>query len=199
MQVLPKPIENLINEFQKLPGIGQKSAERLAFAMLSENQAELDKFASALTELKKSLKQCKECFHITTKDVCEICTNKNRDTSTICVVSHPLELIAIEKTGSYNGLYHVLHGNISPIDNMGPENIKLKELKTRITSKKISEVIVATNPTLEGEATAMHIEKLIRPLDIKVTRIARGLPTGGDLEYADEQTLTLALKGRREA
>lgn len=239
MALLPSSIQNLIEEFAKLPGVGPKSAERLVFSLLRNSQEELEGFAGNLKSLKSDLKQCKQCFHITTDELCDICKDDKRDKSVVCVVSHPLELVALEKTGKYNGLYHVLHGHISPIDNMGPEDIKLKELETRIKSGTVGaqnftpdkeagkikdkryeiqdtnnnqepnsknqnddagirEVIIATNPTLEGEATALHINKILKPFDIKISRIARGLPTGGDLEYADEQTLSLALEGRRE-
>lgn len=198
MAILPQSIEDLINEFSKLPGIGPKSAQRLAFYLLKSDKEDLEIFAKILTKLKKDVVLCSNCQNLSDHDPCSICSDKGRDQETICVVEESLDMVALEKTGSFNGLYHILHGAISPVDGVGPDELKIKELLSRIKKNTISEVIIATNPSIEGEATAMYIAKLLKPLDTKTTRIARGLPTGGDLEYADEITIENALKGRKE-
>lgn len=198
MSILPKSIETLINEFAKLPGIGQKSAQRLAFYLLKAKQEDLAKFALALSELKKSVVSCSHCQNISESDPCVICQDQRRDKKTICVVEDTLDLIALEQTGDFRGQYHVLHGAISPVEGIGPDDLKIKDLLSRIKKDDTKEIILATNPSIEGEATAMYLAKLIKPLNIKTTRIARGIPTGGDLEYADETTLSNALEGRKE-
>lgn len=201
MNVLPKSVQNLINEFSKLPGIGAKTAGRLTFYLLNQPKTELEIFGNTLLNLKNNIKFCSTCFNITEKDPCVICSSSQRDNETICVVENPLDVLAIEKTGEYNGKYHVLAGAISPVDGIGPENLKISELIDRVKKQKIKEIILATNPSLEGEATAMYIQKEVDKLKIpklKITRIARGLPMGGDLEYADEITLSRAFEGRKE-
>lgn len=198
MEYFVPPLEVLAEQFAKLPGIGKKSAMRLAFHILNSSEADAQKFADAIVNAKKLVKYCKVCQNITDTEVCSVCSNPKRDTSVICVTESPKDVISIEKTGEYHGLYHVLHGAISPMDNIGPQDIKIPELLARLNDENIKEVIMATNPTIEGEATAMYIARLIKPLGIKVTRIAHGIPVGGDLEYADEITLTRAMEGRRE-
>lgn len=190
-------VAKLINEFEKLPGIGHKSAQRLAYYVLGASKGSVDGLVSAIQEAKKKIRYCDQCFNITDKELCNICDNQSRDNSLICVVADPKDLIAMEKTREYNGVYHVLHGNISPMAGIGPDNIRIKELLLRL-KEDVKEVILATNPNVEGEATAMYLSKLIKPLGIKVTRIAHGIPIGGDLEYIDEVTLTKSLEGRRE-
>ena len=192
------PLENLINKFRSLPGIGTKSAQRLAFHILSLPEKEAEDFANAVLNAKKSIHYCKECQNLTDREKCSICENPKRDRSVICVVESPSDVIAIEKTKEYKGLYHVLHGVISPMENIGPADIKIKELLYRLQDEEVKEVIIATNPTVEGDATAMYLAKLIKPMGIKVTRLAYGLPTGSSLEYADESTLYRALSGRGE-
>lgn len=192
------PLEVLIEQFAKLPGIGRKSATRLAFHILNSSYDDAKKFADAVISAKQSVKYCKECQNITDSDICMICSNPKRDKTVICVTESPKDVISIEKTNEYHGLYHVLHGAISPMEGIGPEDIKIPELLKRLNNASVREVIMATNPTIEGEATAMYISRLIKPLGIKVTRIAHGVPVGGDLEYADEVTLTKAIEGRRE-
>ncbi len=192
-------IEALIEQFAQFPGIGRKSAERIAFYildMMSEGEAE--QLASVITLAKKSIAFCEVCQNLTDTSPCPICASSKRDSSVICVVEQPKDVSAIEKTGQYNGLYHVLHGAISPIDDISPEDIKIKELLLRLSSGEVSEVIMATNPTVNGTATAVYIQKLLKPMGIKVTRIAHGIPIGSDLEYADEMTLSKALEGRTE-
>ncbi|MBU1119413.1 recombination mediator RecR [Patescibacteria group bacterium] len=198
--VLPTSLQNLITEFGRLPGIGQKSAERLSFYLMKQSTGERNALAHAVSELTKSIVTCTTCHNIAESDPCTICANNSRDEKTICVVEEPWDVIAIESTHEYKGLYHVLHGALSPIDNINPENLKINELVLRAKKdkEKPEEVIIATNPSLEGEATAMYIVKLLRPLNINTTRIARGLPVGSDLEYADEITIGQALLGRRE-
>ena len=198
MEYFVPPLEVLAEQFAKLPGIGKKSAMRLAFHILNSSEADAQKFADAIVNAKKLVKYCKVCQNITDAEVCTVCSNPKRDTSVICVTESPKDVISIEKTGEYHGLYHVLHGAISPMDNIGPQDIKIPELLARLNDENVKEVIMATNPTIEGEATAMYIARLIKPLGIKVTRIAHGIPVGGDLEYADEITLTRAMEGRRE-
>ncbi|RAK14187.1 DNA replication and repair protein RecR [Anoxybacillus vitaminiphilus] len=194
----PEPISKLIDSFMKLPGIGPKTAVRLAFFVLTMKEDTVLDFAKALVNAKRNLTYCSSCGHITDKDPCYICEDERRDRTTICVVQDPKDVIAMEKMKEYNGLYHVLHGAISPMDGVGPEDIKIPELLKRLQDDTVQEVILATNPNIEGEATAMYISRLLKPTGIKITRIAHGLPVGGDLEYADEVTLSKALEGRRE-
>ncbi len=182
----------------KLPGIGPKTAVRLAFFVLNMREDDVLDFAKALVNAKRNLTHCSVCGNITDRDPCAICDDKHRDQSIICVVEDPKDVIAMEKMKEYNGLYHVLHGAISPVDGIGPEDIKISELLQRLHDEQVKEIIVATNPNIEGEATAMYISRLVKPTGIKVTRIAHGLPVGGDLEYADEVTLLKAIEGRRE-
>ena len=191
-------VNKLINQFEKLPGIGHKTAVRLAFYILEAPEDVAKEMSKTLVEAKENVKFCSICYNLTEKDPCDICSDKKRDDSTICVVENVKDVIAMEKTHEYKGLYHVLHGAISPMNNISAGDIKIKELLSRLSDDKIKEVILATNPTVEGEATAMYISRLIKPLGIKVTRIAHGIPVGGDLEYTDEITLIKALEGRRE-
>ncbi len=191
-------IEKLIENFEKLPSIGHKTAQRLAFYMLDLSEEETKEFTDAIMNAKKNLHFCSKCFNIADTDPCNICANSKRDESIICVVEDVRDVIAMERTHEFNGVYHVLHGSISPMNGIGPDDIKIKELLTRIMEGNIKEIILATNPRVEGEATSMYISKLVKPLGIKVTRIARGIPVGGDLEYTDEITLTKALEGRSE-
>jgi len=192
------PIAKLIEEFAKLPGVGRKSAQRLAFHIVDIREDEAMKLTSAILEAKRKIRYCEKCFNITDINPCRICKDTKRNQSVICVVENPKDVIVIEKTKEYTGLYHVLHGAISPMDGVGPNEIKIKELLRRIGENDISELIIATNPTIEGEATAMYISKLISPLGILVTRIAHGVPVGGDIEFADEITLSKAIEGRRK-
>ena len=197
-QSTPEPISQLIDEFNKLPGIGPKSAARLTYYLLRMPEAEARSLAEAILAVKEKVVLCSVCQNITDSDPCRICDNTQRDHSITCIVEEPLDILAIERTRKYTGVYHVLHGVISPADGIGPDDLKIKELLSRIQNGDITEIILATNPNLEGEATAMYIQRLIAPMGIKVTRLARGLPAGGDLEYADEITLTRALEGRQE-
>lgn len=194
----PEPISKLIDSFMKLPGIGPKTAVRLAFFVLSMKEDTVLDFAKALVNAKRNLTYCSNCGHITDQDPCYICEDERRDKTLICVVQDPKDVIAMEKMKEYNGLYHVLHGAISPMEGIGPEDIKIPELLKRLQDDTVQEIILATNPNIEGEATAMYISRLLKPTGIKMTRIAHGLPVGGDLEYADEVTLSKALEGRRE-
>ena len=198
MQYFVPPLEILVEQFAKLPGIGRKTATRLAFHVLNSSNEEAQAFAKAIVNAKEQVKLCKICQNITDAETCALCESPKRDNSVICVTESPKDVISIEKTNEYHGLYHVLHGAISPMDNIGPNDIKIPELLERLKDDTVKEVIMATNPTIEGEATAMYIAKLIKPFGIKVTRIAHGIPVGGDLEYADEITLTRAMEGRRE-
>lgn len=191
-------IEKLVEAFERLPSIGHKTAVRLAFHILDLTKEETDEFISSITNAKQNLKFCSKCYNISDTDPCPICTNQKRDQSVICVVEDVKDIIAMEKTHEFKGVYHVLHGSISPMNGIGPDDIKLKELISRLQPEIVKEIILATNPRVEGEATAMYISKLVKPLGIKVTRIAHGIPVGGDLEYTDEITLTKALEGRRE-
>ena len=191
-------IEKLIEAFERLPSIGNKTAARLAFYILNSSEEETNEFVQAIINAKKNLKYCSTCFNISDTDPCTICANAGRDKSTICVVEDVKDVVAMEKTHEFKGVYHVLHGSISPMNGIGPDDIKIKELLARLMNGQVKEVILATNPRVEGEATAMYLSKLIKPLGIKVTRIAHGIPVGGDLEYTDEITLTKALEGRRE-
>ena len=191
-------IERLIESFEKLPSIGHKTAQRLAFYMIDLSKEEIKEFTDSIINAKNNLKFCSKCYNISDTDPCEICSNPKRDESIICVVEEVRDVLAMERTHEYNGVYHVLHGSISPMNGIGPDNIKIKELLSRLMDGKVKEIILATNPRVEGEATAMYISKLVKPLGIKVTRIARGIPIGGDLEYTDEVTLAKALEGRLE-
>jgi recombination protein RecR len=194
----PEPISKLMDSFMKLPGIGPKTAGRLAFFVLSMKEDTVLDFAKALVDAKRNLRFCSVCGHITDIDPCHICQDTQRDGSIICVVQDPKDVIALEKMRDFKGLYHVLHGAISPMDGVGPEDINVPSLLVRLQNEEVEELILATNPTIEGEATAMYISRLVKPSGIKTTRIAHGLPVGGDLEYADEVTLSKALEGRRE-
>ncbi|MGA9289898.1 recombination mediator RecR [Pseudalkalibacillus hwajinpoensis] len=194
----PEPISKLIDSFMKLPGIGPKTAVRLAFFVLEMNDDDVLDFGKALVNAKRQLTYCSICNHITDTDPCRICSDSHRDESIICVVQDAKDVIAIEKMKDYTGLYHVLHGAISPVEGIGPEDIKVPELLKRLQDDKVTEIILATDPTIEGEATAMYIARLVKPTGIRITRIAHGLPVGGDLEYADEVTLSKAMEGRRE-
>lgn len=192
-------IEKLIEGFEKLPSIGHKTAVRLAFHMLDASEEDVTEFINAITNAKANLKYCSQCFNISDTDPCPICSSPKRDKNIICVVEDVKDVIAMERTHEFKGVYHVLHGSISPMNGIGPDEIKIKELLNRIQGNtEIKEIIVATNPRVEGEATAMYISRLLKPLGVKVTRIAHGIPVGGDLEYTDEVTLTKALEGRRE-
>ncbi len=198
---LPRAVRNLVEHLEKLPGVGPKTAQRLVFYLLHNPQSELDAFANAFAELKRNTKICSTCKQIDEQDPCLICRDTTRDLRTICVVEQPLDVLAIERSGGYNGLYHVLHGVIAPLNNIGPDELYIYDLLPRVEDGKIDELILATNPTMEGEATAMYIVKFLESKQvngIKLTRIGRGLPVGGDLEYADEITLSRALEGRRE-
>ena len=206
MSLYSPSIEKLIESFERLPSIGHKTAARLAFYMLNCSEEEtnefvssiINAFVSSIINAKKNLKYCSTCFNISDTDPCNICSNPKRDKSIICVVEDVRDIIAMEKTHEFKGVYHVLHGSISPMNGVGPDDIKIKELLSRLMGGEVKEVILATNPRVEGEATAMYLSKLIKPLGVKVTRIAHGIPVGGDLEYTDEITLTKALEGRRE-
>lgn len=197
---IPKAITNLVESFERLPGVGPKTAQRLAFYLLHVPQGELDRFAKSIQDLKKDTIICSICFSVDEMDPCSICQDNRRNQETICVVEQPLDILAFEKSGKYHGVYHVLHGKIDPLNNIGPDEIHISELVQRCKSEKVQEVILATNPTMEGEATAMYIAKELQKEfpQIKVTRIGRGLPVGADIEYADEVTLGRALEGRRE-
>lgn len=194
----PEPIAKLVDSFMKLPGIGPKTAVRLAFFVLEMEEDHVYDFAKALVHAKRDLLYCSECHNITDRDPCSICDDSSRDRSIICVVQDAKDVMAMEKMKDYHGLYHVLHGAISPMDGIGPEDIKVPELIKRLHDETVQEIILATNPNVEGEATAAYIARLVKPVGIKVSRIAHGLPVGGDLEYADEVTLSKALEGRRE-
>ena len=191
-------IEKLIQSFEKLPSIGNKTAARLAFYILNASEEETNEFVSSIVNAKKNLKYCSKCYNISDTDPCTICGNPKREQSQICVVEDVRDIIAMERTHEFKGVYHVLHGSISPMNGIGPDDIKIKELLARLMDGQVKEVILATNPRVEGEATAMYLSKLIKPLGVTVTRIAHGIPVGGDLEYTDEITLTKALEGRRE-
>jgi len=192
------PLTELVNQFERLPGIGKKTAQRLAYSILEQPPERAEKFAEALVNARKKIHFCKCCQGLTDRELCAICSDPVRDKSTICVVSEPKDIFVFEKTREYNGLYHVLHGVISPLDKIGPDQLKIKELMTRLSDGTVTEIIMATNPTVEGEATASYISRLVKPMGIKVTRLAYGIPVGGDLEYADEFTLARALEGRNE-
>ena len=198
MKYYARPLSNLIGQLTKLPGIGKKTAQRLAFYILSMEDESITELSEAISEIKGKLDYCSVCNNLTESDPCPICRDAKRDGSIICVIENVKDIIAMEKTGEYKGLYHVLHGAISPMDGVGPDDIKIQGLLDRISNNEVEEVILATDPNVEGEATAMYIAKLLKSLEIKTTRIAHGLPAGGDLEYADEITLSKALEGRRE-
>lgn len=193
-----KPLARLIGEFEKLPGVGPKSAQRLAFYVLRIPEEEADMLADAIRDVKQRIGFCKRCFNFTDQDLCSICRDPRRDNAVVCIVAEPKELVAIEKTNEYRGIYHVLHGVISPLEGIGPEMLRIRELLGRIPGGEIKEAIVATNPTIEGEATALYLSNLLKPLGVKVTRIAHGLPMGGDMDYADQATLIQALEWRRD-
>ncbi|CAG7648977.1 Recombination protein RecR [Paenibacillus solanacearum] len=194
----PEPLAKLIDSFSRLPGIGPKTAGRLAFHVLRMKEDDVIDFAKALVNVKRNLHYCSVCCNITDTDPCRICQDKSRDASIICVVQEPKDLVAMERTKEFNGYYHVLHGAISPMEGIGPDEIRIADLLKRLSDETVEELILATNPNIEGEATAMYLSRLVRSFGLKVTRIAHGLPVGGDLEYADEVTLTKALEGRRE-
>jgi recombination protein RecR len=194
----PEPIAKLIDAFTHLPGIGPKTAARLAFHVLRMKDEDVVDFAKALVNVKRNLHYCSICCNITDIDPCRVCQDKSRDGSVICVVQEPKDLVAMERTKEFRGYYHVLHGAISPMEGIGPDEIRIADLLKRLSDERVQELILATNPNIEGEATAMYLSRLVRPFGVKVTRIAHGLPVGGDLEYADEVTLTKALEGRRE-
>lgn len=194
----PESVTHLIEALSRLPGIGPKTASRLTYYLLRAPDEQVESLAEALRELKTRTRFCSLCFNITEVDPCPICSDEERDAGTICVVEEPLDVLAIERTREYRGRYHVLHGAISPVEGVGPEHLRIKELLERVRSQPVREVILATNPSLEGEATAMYLQRHLAPLGVRVTRLARGLPVGGDLEYADEVTLLRALEGRRE-
>lgn len=196
MSVTVKPITRVVDELARLPGIGPKTAQRLTYYLLRAPAEQAQALADAITDLKQNVVLCSQCFNITEKSPCEICSNLARDGSRICVVEEPLDVVAIDRTGQYDGRYHVLHGALSPLEGIGPDELKVRELLHRLDPEAVQEVILATNPNLEGDATAMYLMRLIQPLGVTVTRLARGLPMGGDLEYADEITLSNALAGR---
>ena len=198
MAYYPEPVARLIDALQRLPGIGPKTAQRLTFYLLKRSTDEVRELADALRAMKEKITYCRLCFNVTDDDPCRICTDPRRDPNVICVVEEPNDLLAMERTGEYRGLYHVLLGALSPLDGIGPDDLKIRELLARLEGKEMAEVILATNPNVEGEATARYLAKLLRPLAVRITRIARGLPVGGDLEYADQVTLSKALEGRRE-
>ena len=198
MEYLPAPLEKLVEEFASLPGIGGKSAQRLAFHVLSLSDQEAQDFADAILEAKRTVTCCPVCRNLTAGGLCPICASPKRDPSTICVVADPRDVVAMERSREYPGLYHVLHGVISPMNHVGPDDLHIKELTERVASGQVREVIMATNPDTEGEATAMYLARLLRPFGVKITRLAYGIPVGGHLEYADDATLMRALEGRRE-
>ena len=198
MEYFPAPLEKLVEQFARLPGVGYKSAQRLAFHVLSLPAEEAQAFADAITDAKRSVTLCPVCQNLTAGGLCPICADPRRDHSVICVVAEPRDLIALERAREYQGLYHVLHGVISPLNHIGPDDIRIRELLARVADGDVQEVIMATNPDTEGEATAMYISRLLRPMEIKVTRLAYGVPVGSQLEYADEVTLLRALEGRQE-
>lgn len=198
MEQYALPIANLIEQLSKLPGIGRKTAQRLAFYILEMEGVEAEKLSNSIVNAKEKIRLCSICCNLTDEDPCHICRDDRRDKSIICVVEGAKDIMAMEKSREYNGQYHILHGVISPMDNVGPNDIRVKELLNRLSDEEVEEVIVATNPTVEGEATSLYLSKLIKPLGIKVTRIAHGIPVGGDLEYFDEVTISKAMENRRE-
>jgi recombination protein RecR len=198
MDYFALPVQKLIEEFEKLPGIGRKTAQRLAFHVLNLSEDKVVGFAKALIEAKRKIKECSICHNLTDTDPCRLCSSEKRDHTVICVVQSPRDVVAMERVREYKGLYHVLNGLISPLDGTGPDDINIKSLIKRVANKKVSEVILATSPTVEGEATAVYLSKILKPMGVKTTRIAQGISVGGDLEYADEVTLFKSLEGRRE-
>lgn len=192
------PLENLVEQFERMPGIGNKTAQRLAYYVLNLSKTEAEQLASAVMDAHTKIHYCSKCCNLTDKDLCPVCANPARNHSVICVVETPRDATAIENTHEFKGVYHVLHGSISPLNDIGPDNLTIKELLARLNDDSVEEVIMATNPTIEGDATALYISKLLKPLGVKVTRLAYGIPVGGDLEYADEYTLAKALEGRNE-
>ena len=198
MSFFPASLENLVDKFASLPGIGRKSAQRLAFHVLSPPDDEAQSFADAIVSAKKSVHCCKVCQNLTEGEICQICASDTRDKSTVCVVSEPRDVLSIERGREYNGTYHVLHGVLSPMSHVGPDDIKIKELLVRVAENDIQEVIMATNPDTEGEATAMYLSRLLKPFNVKVTRLAYGIPVGSNLEFADDATLNRAIEGRTE-
>lgn len=198
MTLYIKSVENLINEFKKLPGIGPKSAKRIVFFLLKLSDNDILKLSKSLVEMKEKVRFCSQCYGLTEEDVCYICRDESRDRKKICIVEEVSDVVIIEKTGEYRGLYHVLGGLLSPIENIGPEEIRIPKLLERVKANNIDEVIIALNPTVEGESTAVYLKKILQPLGMKVTRLASGLPVGGDLEYADEITIGRAISDRRE-
>ncbi|HZS75501.1 MAG TPA: recombination mediator RecR [Ktedonobacteraceae bacterium] len=198
MSDIAPPVAALIEEFSKLPGVGVKTAQRLTFFLLRSPADQARRLAEAILRVKESIIYCSRCFNITETDPCITCSNPNRDQEVICVVEEPLDVLAIEKTGAYKGLYHVLHGALSPIEGIGPKDLRIDELLQRVRNGHVREIILATNPNFEGEYTASHIQRELKPYNVRITGLARGLPIGGDLEYADEGTLSRALEGRRE-
>jgi len=194
----PEPVARLIDALQRLPGIGPKTAQRLTFYMLKRPPDEVRELGDALLAVKEKITYCRTCFNVTDEDPCRICADPRRDEHVLCVVEEPNDLLAMERTGEYRGRYHVLLGALSPLDGVGPDDLKIRELLARLEGRETTEVILATNPNVEGEATALYLAKLLRPHAVRITRIARGLPVGGDLEYADQVTLSKALEGRRE-
>lgn len=199
MSILPEPIQNLILAFERLPGIGPKTAARLAFFLLRAPEGIAEQLATALMDMRRNTAFCQQCFNITLagRQFCEICENPERDESVICVVEEPLDVLALERVGVYRGKYHVLHGVLSPVEGIGPEDLKIAPLLQRVRQGNVREVILATNPSMEGDATALYLRQQLQPLGVQVTRLARGLPVGGDLEYADQNTLLRALTGRQ--
>lgn len=195
---LPRPVARLVEELIRLPSIGPKTASRLAYYLLRAPEEESRALGEAILEMKQRIRFCSRCYNITEVDPCPICADENRNRARICVVEEPLDVVALERTGRYGGLYHVLHGAISPVEGVGPEDLRVHELLTRVRLQPVEEIILATNPSLEGDATAMYLAQQLIPLGVRVTRLAHGLPMGGDLEYADEITLSRALEGRRE-
>jgi len=198
MAYYPEPVARLIEALQRLPGIGPKTAQRLAFFLLKRPSDEVTALADSITQLKARIVNCRVCFNVTEDDPCRICSDPARNTRALCVVEEPNDLLAIERTGEFRGRYHVLLGALSPLDGIGPEDLKVRELLSRLEQEPVDEIILATNPSVEGEATAIFLGKLLKPLTTRITRIARGLPVGGDLEYADEVTLSKAFEGRRD-
>jgi len=198
MALYAKPIDHLIEALTRLPGIGRKTASRLAFHILRSSPSEAQQLAKAIVDVKEKIRLCSICFNLTDEDPCRICQDERRTREVLCVVEGPNDLIAIENTGDFNGRYHVLHGTISPLEGIGPDDLKIRELLERLQQEEISEVILATNPTVEGGATALYLSNLIKPFSIKVTRIAYGIPMGSEIEYSDGMTLSKALEGRRE-
>lgn len=195
----PEPIQDLVQELAKLPGVGPKTAQRLAFFLLNMPKGEAELLANAITTARSRIRYCSECFNFTDADPCSICRNPVRDSSWIMVVEHPKDVVAMEKTREFKGRYHVLHGAISPMEGVGPEDLKVRELMTRLSTQNPKEIVLATSSSLEGEATALYLARMLKPMGFKVTRIARGIPMGGDLDYTDEMTLAKALEGRQDA